>query len=363
MNKILWFPLTILLGTTLCCGQALPDRLASDDVDRKNRDPYVDVTRYGVRALVPTAIPVTSGITATIRAGGNTATISTVSCPSQTGSVCFRNGDGVVIYGAGPTCSLSTPVAPTVTPSVDGGNTGSGFVYTGPSGGLTYQYQVVAVDQHGCYTSASAVKSITNGQPLGLQSVAVISCSRDGNIVTCTTSAPHTLAAGAVVSIYQTSDDINFGTWEKVDTVPDSRHFTYTSGIDLSNGNNILTNLSRQEASPGNGTFATGGTVTWFNLNRITVKPVAGAWEYCVYGRTPGNMNWIGCGKPQGTGLSTISDLTFDDYGPTMMANFVQPGWLPATPPSSGQADWFSTTIVSDRIRTAAPLRSLVLQR
>src|SRR5262249_27251709 len=99
--------------------------------------------------------------------------------------------------------------------------------------------------------------------------------------------------------------------------------------------------------SPGDGTFAAGGTVTWFNLNRITVRPVAGAWEYCVYGRTAENMNWIGCGKPQGTGLSTITDLTFDDYGATMMANFVQPGWLPAKPPSSGQADWLSTRIVS----------------
>src|SRR5271169_3608272 len=75
---------------------------------------YVDVTAYGARALSG-APPQT---TVTVRGGSTAATLA------ATGT--FRNGDGVVIYGAGATNTMTTPSAPTVTASI-----GSSLMFTG----------------------------------------------------------------------------------------------------------------------------------------------------------------------------------------------------------------------------------------
>lgn len=312
-------------------------------------DPGMNVLTFGVRPMVQSAAPVTTGITASITTGTNTATISSNTCASQPGGVCFVSGDGVVIYGAGATCTLSTPLAPTVTPTTDASLIGTGDVVNGPTGSTTYQYQVVAVDKNGCVTPASPATSISTGQAsLGQQSVNITSCSRSGNVATCLTAAPHGLAVGTAVTIYQTSDDTNFGGPQLVATVPDNTHFTFINGIDLRNGNTILSDLTGVPVvgnSSGNGTSATGGTAQWFNENKISVTSVSGAWEYCLYGRTSGAMAWINCGRPQGDGAtSTITDLNLYDYGSTLEGNRLRPAWQPSTPPVSIQNDWLATT-------------------
>ena len=77
----------------------------------------VDATNYGVRAVSPFVAPAIAGITASINSGSSTASLSSAST--------FQNGDGVVIYGAGATNTMSTPAAPTVTPSLSASETGS----------------------------------------------------------------------------------------------------------------------------------------------------------------------------------------------------------------------------------------------
>jgi hypothetical protein len=296
-----------------------PNPVAFDvNLQFKGPNPYRDVTRYGVRAVDPNVAPVTAGITANCTIASATVAISAAST--------FQNGDGVVIYGCGAPHSMTTPSAPTVTPKLAAAGTGTGIVVNAPAGGTTYNYQIVVRNKAGGLTAASAVGSTTTGAAaLGSQSVGISTLARANAVVTVTTSAAHGLAIGANVLINGTSDSANFGGWYIVDTVADNTHFTFSSGMDTRNGAAAA---------------ATGGTVFWFNANRITVPAVTGAWEFYFYRGT----TFIGVGRPQGT---TVTDLTYDDFGTTMMANMSLPGFVPATPPGVATSNHLVTTIVS----------------
>jgi hypothetical protein len=303
-----------------------PNPLAFDiSLNFKGPNPWVDVTRYGVRAPGPvTSTPVSLGLTANINSGSAAATISSASS--------FINGDGVVIYGAGTTHSMTTPAGVTVTPSVAAAGTGTGIVVNAPAGSTTYNYQVIARNKTGGLTAASTVATTTTGAAsLGRQSVNISTLSRSTNITTVVTSTAHTLSIGSMVYISTTSDDTDFGGWFVVATVPDNTHFTLLSGLDTRNG---------AVAS------ATGGTAVWFNCNHITWTQVTGAFQYHIYGRTGGTLTWLGCSR-----LSSVTgglvDLTFDDFGSPMMDNFKQPGLIPSSPPVSATSNSLSTTIVS----------------
>src|SRR5215469_14457062 len=82
-------------------------------------NPKVDITQYGARACSVVATPCATGINATTIASNTTVTLSAAST--------FVNGDGIVIYGVGPAISMSTPGAPTVTPSVATIGTNTGY--------------------------------------------------------------------------------------------------------------------------------------------------------------------------------------------------------------------------------------------
>jgi hypothetical protein len=286
----------------------------------KGPNPYVDVTAYGVRDVNPNTTPAAIGLTASISSGSTSATISSAST--------FQNGDGVVIYGAGAPQSMTTPGAPTVTPSVARVGTGTGDVVNGPSGSTTYNYQIIARDKNGGLTAASTVGSTTTGAAsLGSQSVAITSSTRANDVVTVVTSAAHGLTVGSMVYINGTSDN-SFGGWYQVASAADSTHFTFSSGLDTRNG---------ATAS------STGGTVFWFNCNHLTWTAVTGAWEYYIYGRTGASLTLIGVSRPS----DIITDLTFDDFGSPMMDNVSLPPYVPSTPPSVATSDHLVTTIAS----------------
>jgi hypothetical protein len=324
-------PLSVA-GAALISPVVSPNPLAFDtNVNFKGPNPYVDVTRYGVRAITPTTTPAAVGLTVTINSGSASALISSASS--------FVNGDGVVIYGAGPAHSMTTPTGVSVTPSIASAGTGTGLVVNGPAGSTTYNYQVIARDKNGGLTAASTVASTTTGSAsLGRQSVNISTLSRSGNITTVVTSSAHSLSIGSMVYVATTSDDVNFGGWFVVATTPDNTHFTFLSGLDTNNGA---------------ATSATGGTAVWFNCNHITWTAVTGAFQYHIYGRTGGSLTWIGCSRPTGNNLS---DLTFDDFGSPMMDNFKQPGLIPSTPPSSATSDSLVTTILSGAGTTSLTL-------
>ena len=311
-------------GSTVTVAEALA---ANANASFKGPNPYVDVTRYGVRAMNPTSAPAVPGITATTTASSTSVTISSAST--------FVNGDGVVIFGAGAAHAMTTPGAPTVTPSVAAAGTGTSLVVNAPAGGATaYQYQIVAFDKNGGITAASAAGTTATGAAaLGSQSVAITSFSRVKNTTTVTTTAAHGLSVGAMVYISGTSDSPNFGGWFLVDTVADTTHFTFANGMDTRTGG----------ASSG-----TGGTAVWFNSNHVTWTAVTGARSYAIYGRVSGTMTLLGVSHPANVNLAgDQTDLSWDDFGSPMMDNFSGPYFLPTAPPVAATADSLITTISS----------------
>src|ERR1700739_3875946 len=121
-------------------------------------NPWVDVTRYGARAV--SAVPET--ITQKNRSTpGCTAKSPTVHLREES---TFQNGDGIVLYRCGAPNTLSTPLAPIVTPSLVSGPDNNNNVVNAPSEGTTlYNYQIVARDKNGGLTAASLAGSTSTG--------------------------------------------------------------------------------------------------------------------------------------------------------------------------------------------------------
>jgi hypothetical protein len=298
------------------------------DFHTKGPNPYVDVTRYGVRGG-------TASTTATINANSNQASLASAST--------FQNGDGVTIYGAGLAQTMTTPGAPTVTPSIARVLTGTGDVINGLTGATTYNYKIIARDIAGGYTAASSAGTTATGAAsLGSQSVSIASLARSNATVTVTTSSAHGLPVGCgppncpMVIIVSTSDQ-NFDGWQSVASVPDTTHFTYVGGLTTANG---------AFAS------ATGGTAYWFNCNHLSWSAVTGAYQYYVYSDrgSPGTFNIVGSSRPSNPANNVFTDgtLYFDDFGSPMMDGFTAfPASIPATAPSVATNDLLTTTIVS----------------
>jgi len=321
-------------NTPLTSPVTTPSPLNFDvDLGFKGPNPNVDIRRYGARSLLSNAnIPAVPGITASTTSGLATVTVSTATCAQQTSSVCFLNGDGVVVFGAGAAHTMTTPGAPTVTPSRAAALTGTGFTVAAPAGGTTtYNYQLVAQNKAGGLTAASAVGTTAIGSAsLGPQQVAITSYSRSGTTVTVTTTAAHGLSVGSMVYQEGSSDTTNFGGWFQVVTVADTTHYTYSQPLDTASG-----------APTGAG--VTGGNAHWFNCNHLTWTSVAGAIKYYIYGRTGGALTLLGVSSPDNGSTA----LSWDDFGSPMMDGFLAPYFVPTTPPVAATNNSLSTTIVS----------------
>lgn len=306
----------------------------------KGPNPYVDITAYGARAVATNAVPAIPGCTATINSGTTSATLI-----SACGLV---TGDGIDIWGAGATNVLSTPAAPTVTPSIPQGSTGTGYVVNGPTGATSYAYKIVAIDVGQGITAASAAGTTATGAAtLGAQIVNITSQSRTNNVTTVTTAASHGFPVGCTPAsncplVFINHDngltDVNeFSGWFIITSVVDTTHFTYTSGMDTRYGVQSTT--------------STGGTANWFNANHLLLpaSPPAGVRQYAIYGRNcPTTCNLIGISTP--TSATLIGDPSYqvwDDFGATMMGNATFPGWLPTAAPSVATNDTLVTTITA----------------
>ena len=233
-----------LAGTTVngCSTGAVGYPCALVDSRWAARSLNVDAANYGVRAVSPFVAPAIAGITAKINSGSSTAFLSAAST--------FQNGDGVVIYGAGATNTMSTPAAPTVTPSLSASETGSLLDVAAPAGGTQYCYQVVARDVMGGLTAASRETcTATGATTLGSRTNSVSSITMANNIVTVTTSAAHGLAVGAMFNmagVTVNGSTFNaFNGWFIVATSSDNTHFTYATLSDTRGGAPILAHRER----------------------------------------------------------------------------------------------------------------------
>jgi uncharacterized cupin superfamily protein len=284
--------------------------------------PWVDVTcpPYGARAV--TTIPQTtvssmSGTSVTVASGSN-----------------FQNGDGVGIYGAGAALTLSTPGTPTVVPSIASGAINAHRTVPSPAGSTSYQYQIVAADKYGGFTAAGTAGTTSTGQScLGACSAAISTLSRSGNVVTVNLSASLNTSVGSIVDISGASD-LSFNGFFVVSSVTSGTQFTYTAGTNTFGAGPVATS-------------ATGGTAQIYQENKVYWTPVTSAWQYCVYGRTSGSMNFLGATVPgQLITISSVNYATFDDFGGTFMGSPSEAG-CPATPPATATNDYLETTIVS----------------
>ena len=305
----------------------------------KRPDPLFDITAYGARAVA-------SGFFTTASCNG-TRTISLAAASS------FQNGDGITIYRCGATNTLSTPGAPTVTPSIASAGTATGIVTNSAAGRTTVSYKIVARDKFGGLTAAGPATTITRGQAtLGLNTATIKTCTRSNDSVTCDTSAPTLIVANALVHISGASNP-DFDGWYTVSSTNSRTKFVI---------NNTPLDSRGIGWRFGDSASSSGGHAAYYLSNHLTWSAVANAWEYYIYMQAggAGNYNLIGQTLPSGDGWI---DTQFDDYGSTYMAGQVFPDYVPATAPSSATNDPLTTTIVSGAGTTSIVVANAASQK
>jgi hypothetical protein len=271
------------------------------DIHFKGPNPSFDILRYGGYANTTLPAPST---TCSITSGQTSAT-----CAS---AIDFANGQGIVIYGAGPVATVTTPGTPTVTPA--------GIL----NGATTYNYKVVAEDRSGGLTAASAQGSATTGAAtLGVNTVTVTQGARVGGLTTYTTSAAHNFQAGSTVSVngFNTGsgtffDDMN-GT-KVIVSAPTSTTFTVQDGS--------LTD--RTDTSTGTASVQACNTLTYASGS---------------YGGASTLRYWIYRNNAL-VGVAPGLDPYFSDCGLTVGG---APSYVPSAPPASAAPEYLVSTIVS----------------
>lgn len=269
------------------------------NVALKGPSPWIDILRYGASGDSTTT-------TGSITAGTPTPTLTLAAAAN------FVNGQGIVVWKAGPNPTMATPAAPaSVTP-------------TNITGATTYTYQVVGVDSAGGVTATSpSATTATGPATLGYNTATIVAAtglSRVAGVVTVTTTAAHGFNVTNVPVRIAGAADVTFnGVWMITGT-PAGSSFTFNqSGF--------------PDATSG------GGTATVTAFNKITVTAVTGASYYVIYGRVAGSLTLIGRTEWNGT--------TFNDYGATIGAAPTLPAYVPTAPPAAATPRYLATTVSS----------------
>lgn len=301
----------------------------SEDSSFNGPNPYKSVDQYGARAVNNNTVPAIPGITANC-----TSTLSSIALSSAS---TFQNGDGVTVYGCGPTNPVSTPSAPTVTPVGARGLTGTGLDVASQTGSTSYQYCVAAVHL-GAVTACSSYTTISNGlASLGPQTVANTSISVNNNVFTFVSSAPQTMAVNMMFEVTGAVPSQFNGTYV-VATWADSQHWTANSINDTRSG------FSTAATTP--------GSTNWVVSNRIVASTATGSVDqttyYAVYGGAGSATALIGLTRPQWSVMAgDATYLVVEDYGTTYSATSTLPWYIPTTAPGSATNELLSTTISS----------------
>jgi hypothetical protein len=279
-----------------------------------------------------------------------TINIGTPTTATLASGACFQNGDGITIYGAGPSVTLSAPSAPSVTPAaISSGGTALGggsyspiSIIAGATGGTTYSYRVIARTKNGGYTPPSSSTTVTTGlSSLGFFTCSISSYSRSGNVMTINFSST---CEGAVVGgLMQLAGGgtggNGFGGFYNIQTAPSGTQVTAYGPLNSTGFGYFTTD----GASPNSGT---GGTAYFLSSNHLTITAVSGAYAYYICS-SPDNSTWTLAGTTLSSSTNHL-DLQWDDYGATMMAHQAFPGNITsAACTGSGQSDPLTTTISS----------------
>lgn len=306
----------------------------------------------------------TNGCSTTATINILTPTIATLA-----NGACFQtnNGlfnDGITIWGAGASVSISSPGAPTVTPNtissggvnLGGGNYTPNTVVNGATGSSTYSYIIVAFDQFGGFAAPSSATTITNGPAtLGPFSCTISTETRSGTNVTKNYSSSCPGAVAGAMS-FDTGTQPNpagtFAGFFNTQTVNSSTQVVYAGpynsasfGWNSTDNGNSGTNSS------------SGGTSYFFNSNHLSWTYGAGVWRYGICVERPGDGSYhrVGMTRPS---TSVNKDIQFDDYGATMMAGYIFPPYFTDAVCNgvAGQNDPLTTTITAGAGTTTVTL-------
>jgi hypothetical protein len=274
------------------------------DLETKGPNPTFSLSRYGGYSSPTSTPPATTG---SISASSTTLTLAAAQD--------FANGQGIVVYKAGPSPTVTTPGQPTVTPA------------NLLNGTITWNYKAVAEDRNGALTAAGTAGTTTTGAAtIGANTVTLTSCVRTTGVATYTSSGAHNLQAGAQINIEGFAGGV-FDSCNGVKTIaatPTGTTFTTNDGP-LGNENN------------------TGGspTAVVFACNTLTFPLASFSGNNTIH-------YWIyrsqGAGVFSLVGVAQGVDPWFQDCG---LAAPNVPAYVPPTPPATTQPGYLATSIVS----------------
>ena len=280
------------------------------DFHTKGPNPWLDLSRYGWYSS-PTYY--SNGTTGTMSASSSTLTLAS--------ALDFANGQGIVILGAGPTPTITTPTGVTAAP-------------LGATGATTYYYCVVDEDYEDGRTACSAAGSVATAvATLGIQTNTLTGCARASGVVTCTTSAAHNFVNGSQIEIQGgTTGDASF---EGAFTLASASGSTFTY-------NQFGAPDRSGTVSSGNARVAGIVAVKWNAPANLT------AMKHLIYRCTGGSCSLpANAGNYSLVGVSIGQDSYFVDRGYTFSAVSLDNGDAPATAPTTTSNQWLSTLISS----------------
>ncbi|MGH9743698.1 MAG: hypothetical protein ACRD51_15240 [Candidatus Acidiferrum sp.] len=282
-----------------------PQNIAAD-FHTRGPNPSYDVTLFGGYEYTGTQ-PTTTG---TMSANSTSLTLASAQD--------FANGQGILVIGAGPATTLSTP-------------SGVAVSQQNVTGSTSYSYCVVAEDYANGRTACSAAGSTSTGVTnLGAFTAATVSsCTRASGIVTCTTTAPHNLSPNSFIELSATGNNSYNGTATLLTASGSTFTFPQLGVLDDTVG-------------------VTTGTVKALALNVVQWTEV----DYSVL-RSYIYRCTTTCALPANASNYALAGVTqgmdggFLDYGYAITAGQIGNGDVPATAPTAPNARWLSTTIVS----------------
>jgi hypothetical protein len=313
--------LRVIAAIVVC---ALPSRISAQGLG-KRPIPWHDITAYGARAVA--SVPQTTG---SCTKGSKTIYLNA--------SPAFQNGDGLVMYGCGPTQTMITPTAPTVVTGQSQTLTIPSAVLTTITGSTAYVYRLVAKDKNGGLTVASPSTTITNGTAtLGRQSYTIASESLTGSTLTVVTTAKNNLTANTLVHLSGSTNAALTG-WFNISSITNGTTF-------------VIKNLPIYSATA---VTSTGGSLVYWIGNKLTWTYSANAWQYYICALRPqdnGAFHIIGLSYPYNTNANGngSASLEYTDWGsvlssaPTLSQNVSDSICTSRTPTN----DYLSTTIIS----------------
>lgn len=304
----------------------------------KGPEPIADIRAYGAKAY---SSGQSANTTATCTANSATVTLAAAQ---------FNNNDGITLRGCGATLALSTPAAPTVTPSLAIAGTGLGggaaneATVASGTGASTYSYEVIYRDKVGGYTAPSTATTITNGlSSIGPSVCTISTISRSNSSITVDFTAT---CAGAVAKArFQVTGTTNsqYNGWYNVSTVNSTTEV-------VANNTFVDSRALGWQLNDLPSTSANGSAVFYLS-NHLNLTYQSGMWEAYICAERPGDVTYtlIGTTKPSTSVNGGFRDLQFDDYGTPYNSSQTYPSYITNSLCNGGSAqnDPLTSTVSS----------------